>query len=145
MEPWHSYLFRSSTLLYYETQLFQTANTTPYLRAVKRTLQAAMCVENFASQKIERHNKPEVEVKSSPEVLLGSVILSRSEKEKVLIESSINSLRVSVTIKQVDEIEKLLCRKLMAFMMRRAENFIILRRKAIKVRQLMKNAVALYC
>ena len=115
-----------------ETQLFQS--TTPYLRAVKRTLQASMCLENFASQKIERHNKPEVEVKSSSEVLLGSVVLSRNEREKVLIEPSINSLRVSVTIKQVDEIEKLLCRKLMAFMMRRAENFVILRRKAIEVR-----------
>lgn len=92
-----------------------------------------MCLENFASQKIERHNKPEVEVKNSSEVLLGSVVLSRNERERVLIEPSINSLRVSVTIKQVDEIEKLLCRKLMAFMMRRAENFVILRRKAVEV------------
>ena len=113
------------------TQLFQS--TTPYLRAVKRTLQASMCVENFNSQKIERHNKPEVEVKSSSEVLLESVIVSRNQRERVFIEPSINSLRVSITIKQVDGIEKLLCNKLMTFMMRRAENFIILRRKAVKV------------
>lgn len=102
-----------------------------------------MCLENFASQKIERHNKPEVEVKSSSEVLLGPVVLSRNEREKVLIEPSINSLRVSVTIKQVDEIEKLLCRKLMAFMMRRADNFVILRRKAVEVRQQMRNLISL--
>ena len=72
-----------------------------------------MCVENFNSQKIERHNKPEVEVKSSSEVLLESVIVSRNQRERVFIEPSINSLRVSITIKQVDGIEKLLCNKLM--------------------------------
>ena len=92
-----------------------------------------MCLENFASQKIERHNKPEIELKSSSELLLGSVVISRNEREKVLIEPSINSLRVSVAIKQADEVEILLCRKLMAFMMRRAEHFVILRRKALEV------------
>ena len=34
----------------------------PYLDCVKATLNAAMCVENFASQIVERHNKPEIEV-----------------------------------------------------------------------------------
>ena len=34
----------------------------PYLDCIKATLQAALCVENFASQIVERHNKPEVEV-----------------------------------------------------------------------------------
>ena len=72
-------------------------------------------------------------MKSSSEVLLESVIVSRNQRERVFIEPSINSLRVSITIKQVDGIEKLLCNKLMTFMMRRAENFIILRRKAVKV------------
>ena len=57
----------------------------PYLLAVKRTLQAAMCLENFSSQKVERHNKPEIEVKESPELLLNPVIISRNEKEKVLV------------------------------------------------------------
>ncbi len=35
----------------------------PYLDAVRATLTAAMCVENFASQLVERHNKPEVEAR----------------------------------------------------------------------------------
>jgi actin related protein 2/3 complex subunit 4 len=48
------------------------------------------------------------------------------------IEPSINSIRVSIAIKQADEIEKLLCHKFMGFMMRRAENFVILRRKKIE-------------
>lgn len=52
---------------------------------------------------------------------------------KVLIEPSINAIRVSIAIKQADEIEKLLCHKFMGFMMRRAENFVILRRKRIEV------------
>jgi hypothetical protein len=62
-----------------------SATLKPYLLAVKRTLQAAMCLENFSSQKVERHNKPEIEVKESPELLLNPVIISRNEKEKVLV------------------------------------------------------------
>ena len=34
----------------------------PYLDTIKATLHAALCVENFASQIVERHNKPEIEV-----------------------------------------------------------------------------------
>ena len=51
-----------------------------------------------------------------------------------MIEPSVNSIRVSIAIKQADEIERLLCHKFMGFMMRRAENFVILRRKKIEVR-----------
>ena len=40
----------------------QSATLKPYLKAVKHTLEAAMCLENFSSQKVERHNKPEIEV-----------------------------------------------------------------------------------
>merc|ERR1712088_84056 len=103
----------------------------PYLKAVKHTLEAAMCLENFSSQKVERHNKPEIEMQESPELLLNPVVVSRNEEERVLIEPSINSVRVSIAIKQADDIEKLLCHKFMGFMMRRAENFVILRRKLV--------------
>ncbi len=41
----------------------QTATLRPYLNAVRDTLQAALCLENFSSQVVERHNKPEVEVR----------------------------------------------------------------------------------
>ena len=51
---------------------------------------------------------------------------------QVLIEPSINSVRISIAIKQADDMEKLLCHKFMGFMMRRAENFVILRRKKIE-------------
>lgn len=81
---------------------------------------------------IERHNKPEIEVKSSKELILNPVVISRNEKERVLIETSVNSVRISISIKQADEIEKILCHKFTRFMMMRAENFIILRRKPIE-------------
>uniref|UniRef100_H3AD66 Tubulin tyrosine ligase like 3 n=1 Tax=Latimeria chalumnae TaxID=7897 RepID=H3AD66_LATCH len=114
----------------------QTATLRPYLNAVRATLQAALCLENFSSQVVERHNKPEVEVRSSKELLLQPVIISRNEKEKVLIEGSINSVRVSIAVKQADEIEKILCHKFMRFMMMRAENFFILRRKPVEQKKI---------
>nr|SVE82217.1 EOG090X0FA0 [Daphnia magna] len=109
-----------------------SATLRPYLSAVRSTLEAAMCLENFSSQVVERHNKPEVEVRTSKELLLNPVVISRNEKEKVLIEASINSVRISISIKQADEIEKILCHKFMRFMMMRAENFVVLRRKPVE-------------
>lgn len=59
------------------------------------------------------------------------VVVSRNKFERVLIEPSINSVRMSISVKQADEIEKILCNKFTKFMCQRAENFIILRRKPI--------------
>ena len=59
------------------------------------------------------------------------VVISRNENEQVLIEGSINSLRLSIRIKQADEIERILCHKFTRFLMQRAENFVILRRKPV--------------
>ena len=42
----------------------QAATLKPYLTAVRHTLTGAMCLEDFSSQVVERHNKPEVEVRS---------------------------------------------------------------------------------
>lgn len=109
-----------------------SATLKPYLNAVRATLNAAMCLENFNSQVVERHVKPEVEVKTSKELLLTPVAIARNEKERVLVESSINSIRVSIGVKQADEIEQILCQKFMRFMMMRAENFFILRRKPVE-------------
>ncbi|KAF9579101.1 Actin- protein 2/3 complex subunit 4, partial [Lunasporangiospora selenospora] len=104
----------------------------PYLGAVRVTLTAALCLENFSSQVAERHNKPEVEARASKEVVLNPVVISRNDKEKVLIESSVNSIRVSIAIKQADEIERILAHKFTRFLTQRAENFVILRRKPIE-------------
>ncbi|PCH43809.1 arp2/3 complex subunit [Wolfiporia cocos MD-104 SS10] len=104
----------------------------PYLAAVRSTLTAALTLEDFASQVVERHNKPEVEVAQSKEVLLNPLTISRNENERVLIEPSVNSIRLSIRIKQADEIEQQLCHKFTRFMMQRAESFVVLRRKPVK-------------
>jgi actin related protein 2/3 complex subunit 4 len=93
-----------------------------------------MSLSDFASQTAERHNVPEIEAGKSPEVLLNPLTVSRNEHERVLIEPSVNSIRVSIKIKQADEIENILVHKFTRFLTQRAENFFILRRKPVKVR-----------
>ncbi|VEU19407.1 DEKNAAC100486 [Brettanomyces naardenensis] len=104
----------------------------PYLTAVRHSLNAALCLENFSSQIVERHNYPEIENKKTTEVLLNPMMISRNEKERVLIEPSINSVRVSIKIKQSDEIESILVDKFTRFLNKRAETFLILRRVPIE-------------
>ena len=109
------------------------ANTLkPYLDCIRATLTASMCLQNFPSQVVERHNKPEVEVRTSKELLLEPLIISRNENEKVCIEPSINAIRFSICIKQADEIEEILTRRFSRFLMQRAEQFVILRRKPVE-------------
>lgn len=56
------------------------------------------------------------------------VKITRSEQEHVLIEGSINSCRISIKVKQADELEEILARKLLRFLMQRADEFKVLRR-----------------
>lgn len=62
------------------------------------------------------------------ELLLTPLVISRNKQERVLIEPSINSLRISIAIKQADDIERILAHKFTRFMSQRADSFIILRR-----------------
>ncbi len=101
----------------------------PYLDCIKATLQAALCVENFASQIVERHNKPEIEVGISRELLLNPVVIHRSDHEYVMIETAVNSVRISIKVKQLDEMDAILASKFSRFLMQRADNFVVLRRK----------------
>jgi actin related protein 2/3 complex subunit 4 len=96
---------------------------------VRSTLDAALCLRNFPSQLVERHNKPEVEVRGSKELLLNPITIARTDQERCLIEGSVNSVRVSFAIKQADEIEKILCHKFTRFLTQRSEQFVIMRRK----------------
>lgn len=111
----------------------QSQSLRPYLQCVRSSLTAALTLSNFASQTAERHNVPEIEAQSSPEVLLTPLTVARNENERVLIEPSINSIRISIKIKQADEIEHILVHKFTRFLTQRAESFFILRRKPIKV------------
>ncbi|KAJ5249205.1 ARP2/3 complex 20 kDa subunit (p20-ARC) [Penicillium chermesinum] len=104
----------------------------PYLQCVRSSLTAALAISNFASQISERHNVPEIESGASPELILNPLTVSRNDSESVLIEPSVNSVRVSIRIKQADEIEHILVHKLARFLTQRAESFFILRRKPVK-------------
>lgn len=103
----------------------------PYLNCVKESLAAALCIQNFDSQLVERYNKPEVEISSGKEIELAPLVIARNENEKVLIETSFNSVRVSIKIKQADDLEKILVNKFARILMQRAEKFSILRRKPV--------------
>jgi actin related protein 2/3 complex subunit 4 len=56
------------------------------------------------------------------------VKIARNENEHVLIEGSINSCRVSISVKQSDELEEILSTALLRFLAQRAEEFKVLRR-----------------
>ncbi|KAG8470442.1 hypothetical protein KFE25_008863 [Diacronema lutheri] len=104
----------------------------PYLDCIRHSLTAALCVQNFASQIVERHNKPEIEARANEELLLNPLVICRSEDEACMIEPSVNSVRVSLRIKQADSTEEILAQKFVRFLMQRADNFIVLRRKAVE-------------
>uniref|UniRef100_A0A2P2LFJ6 Actin-related protein 2/3 complex subunit 4 n=1 Tax=Rhizophora mucronata TaxID=61149 RepID=A0A2P2LFJ6_RHIMU len=118
--------------LMYECVYLQANTLRLYLTCIKNTLEAAMCLQNFPCQEVERHNKPEVELKTSPELLLNPILICRNEAEKCLIETSINSLRISLKVKQADELENILRKKFLRFLSMRAEAFQVLRRKPVQ-------------
>ena len=66
-------------------------------------------------------------------MVLNPVTISRSEKEQILIEPSINSVRINIKIKQQDHMERIIAKRFASFMMQRAEKFAIMRRKALPV------------
>lgn len=112
-------------------KVVQSQSLKPYLTAVRYSLTASLSLEDFASQVAEGHNNPEVEAQKTPEVILNPILISRNENEKIYIEPSINSVRVSIKIKQSDEIEHILVHKFTRFLTARAEQFFILRRAPI--------------
>eukprot|EP00727_Mastigamoeba_balamuthi_P007999 m51a1_g382 putative actin-related protein 2 3 complex subunit 4 (198) ;mRNA; r:671084-672429 len=109
-----------------------TSALKPYTNAIRSTVTAALCLQNFGSQMIERHNKPEVETRMNKELLMNPVVIARSKQESVLIEGSVNSLRISVQVKKLDELDMILSKRFMRFLTQRAEHFLVLRRKPVK-------------
>jgi actin related protein 2/3 complex subunit 4 len=114
-----------------------------YLTAIRRSLQASLCLRNFASQDVERHNKPEIEVAdhktaaldkkaTGDDVIARPIMITRSELEYVYIETSINSARISIKVKQMDDVDVLLAKMFMRFLCQRADMFRILRRKPVE-------------
>merc|ERR1712123_183860 len=102
------------------TEEIMAATLKPYLNCVRSSLTAALCIQNFDSQLVERYNKPEVEISSGREIEQTPLVVARNEKEKVLIETSFNSVRVTILMDKFSRI-----------LMQRAEKFSILRRKPV--------------
>ncbi len=67
--------------------------------------------------------------RADKELLLNPIKICRNERERCLIEPSINSLRFSVKIKQMDQLDVVLTGKFTRFLMMRAESFVVLQRK----------------
>ena len=57
------------------------------------------CMVLSTPLQVERHNKPEVEFGTSKELLLKPITICRNEHECCLIETSINSVRISFKVK----------------------------------------------
>ena len=74
----------------------------------------------------------QVEVRFDKELLLNPIIISRNKDERILIEGSINAVRISIKIKQSDQMDTMLADRFSRFLMQRAEDFEILRRKSLK-------------
>ena len=102
----------------------------PYLTIIRDTLEQALCLRNFPSQLYEKINRPQVEVKESPELTSKPIIISRNESEKVEIETSINSVRVNVAVKKYQEIDKLVVGIYSKYLMNRANQLNVLRKVA---------------
>lgn len=79
-----------------------------------------------------RHPHLPLLTRNTAESILNPLKISRNPSEQVLIEPSINSVRISIKIKQADEIERILAHQLTRFLMMRADNFVVLRRKPVK-------------
>lgn len=101
----------------------------PYLAIIRDSLTYALCLRNLPSQIYEKINRPQVEVEESLELVNKPIVITRSEEEKVEIESSINSVRVNIAIKKHAEIETLIVGIYTKFLMNRADKFNLLRKK----------------
>ena len=60
--------------------------------------------------------------------MLDPILISKSEQESCLIEASVNSVRISISIRKNDELVILLTHMLERFMSLRADKFEILRK-----------------
>jgi actin related protein 2/3 complex subunit 4 len=58
-------------------------------------------------------------------------MVTRTETEYAYIKTSINSVRISVKVKQLDNVDVLPAKMFMRFLAQRADQFRILRRKSI--------------
>ena len=104
-----------------------------YLDSVRATLTTALCLHPYPSCV---HSQFEVEYPTAKELSLKPIEIIRSPQEMVLMEPTINSVRVSMKIRQNDELEGWLMKAFLRLITQSAfaEAFRILRRVRILCR-----------
>ena len=98
-----------------------------YLQTIRDALDASLNLRFLPSEQVERQSHPEVEFQDSPKLLMQPIHICKTEFETCLIEGSINSCRISFSIKK-NEIESLLTHMFQRFLALRADRFKIMRR-----------------
>jgi actin related protein 2/3 complex subunit 4 len=94
--------------------------TPGYLQNVRDQVIRSLCVTTFPSQHVERQTKPEVEMRTCPELICEPVVIGGGEEE-CLIEQSINSTRLSFKFKAADAVDEYLLKTYLRFMMHRCD------------------------
>ena len=102
-----------------------------YLTAVRDTLDSSLNLIAYPSIEVEKQIKPYAETKENDELLLNPIVITKSEEEKCLIEPTVNSVRISFSLKKSLEVEKLLAHLFERFLSLRANKLEIIRRKPI--------------
>ncbi|EIE20978.1 hypothetical protein COCSUDRAFT_83537 [Coccomyxa subellipsoidea C-169] len=100
-----------------------------YVDSIREALVRSLVLVDSPCQHIDGYNKPEIELQNSKELLLDPIELRRNEQECIVIERSLNSVRVNVQLKRVGDLEAWLRSKRIAFIMQRADYIDIIRRK----------------
>ena len=105
-----------------------------YHDAVRAALEDALALRSAPSKKMDGRNRAEVEYADAPSVLMPSVEIARGSAEDgaCLIERAVNSARVSVRVRQCDELEEILARAFCKSLGRRADAFEVLRRAPVE-------------
>ncbi|KAI1717147.1 ARP2/3 complex 20 kDa subunit (ARPC4) domain-containing protein [Ditylenchus destructor] len=106
---------------------------TTYLDDVRKAVDDAISLMRPPLKLKNEPIRPEVELRiGTHEKMFDNVTISRGNgRERVFIESSTNSVRISVAMKQSDRIEFFLISRFSRIMGKQADNFIILRRKPV--------------
>jgi actin related protein 2/3 complex subunit 4 len=77
-----------------------SSNLQLYTSQIRQALNLCLCLRDFPHELVEKHNKPEIEVFSMDQanraLIQNPIYIARDEKEKCLIETSINSCRVII-------------------------------------------------
>lgn len=73
-------------------------SSVPYVDSIREALFRSLTLVDSPCQHIDGYSKPEIELQNSKELLLDPIELHRSEQERVIVERSLNSVRINVQV-----------------------------------------------